>query len=227
MSKSIVIAIDGHSSCGKSTTAKALAEKLNYIYIDSGAMYRAVTLYCLDNDIDPQDEAAVIEALPAIKIELKRNGQGKVTTVLNGKEVESEIRSMRVSGKVSEISKIRQVREHLVHLQRKMGEQKGIVMDGRDIGTVVFPDAELKIFMTAGIEVRAERRHKELLDKGKELPFEEVKANLQKRDKIDSEREFSPLKKAEDAKVLDNSNMTPEEQLEQVLSWFYAVINKQ
>lgn len=215
----IVIAIDGHSSCGKSTMAKAMAKNLNYIYIDSGAMYRAVTLYCLENNIDVNDASAVENVLAKIQISFKKEEDGSNATFLNGKNVETEIRKMRVSDNVSEISKIPAVRTFLVEQQQKMGKSKGIVMDGRDIGTVVFPDAELKIFMTASPEIRAQRRLEELQNKGEQVDFELVLSNLKKRDQIDSNRAVAPLKQADDAKVLDNSNLDQKQQLEIALDW--------
>ncbi|MEX2589444.1 MAG: (d)CMP kinase [Chitinophagales bacterium] len=221
MNKDIVIAIDGHSSCGKSTMAKALAKKLHYLYIDSGAMYRAVTLYCLQNDIDPKDAPAIEKALSYIHIDFRQeNGQN--ITHLNDENVEREIRTMQVSENVSEVSKIGAVRTHLVKLQQDLGRKKGIVMDGRDIGTVVFPSAELKIFMTASPEIRAQRRLDELLEKGEKTDFDTVLQNLHKRDEIDSNREIAPLRKAEDAKVLDNSNLNRKQQLEIALDWAKA-----
>lgn len=214
----IIIAIDGHSSCGKSTMAKSLAQKLGYVYIDTGAMYRVVTLVALrkgwiENKIP--DEKKVVEGLKDISITFKWDEvHGKNTTFLNGENVEEEIRRLEVSENVSPISTIAAVREEMVRQQRLNGKNKGIVMDGRDIGTVVFPDAELKIFMTASPEVRAQRRFIELTQKGEDLSFEEVLSNVNGRDKIDSSRSVSPLKQADDAIVLDNSNLSREEQLE-------------
>ncbi|WP_340113390.1 (d)CMP kinase [Maribellus mangrovi] len=216
--KKIIIAIDGHSSCGKSTMAKQLAQKLGYVYIDTGAMYRVVTLVALrkgwiENKVP--DKAKVIDGLKDIKITFQWDEkQGKNTTFLNGENVEEEIRRLEVSENVSPISTIAEVRAEMVHQQRENGKEKGIVMDGRDIGTVVFPNAELKIFMTASPEIRAERRYKELKEKGLDVNFEEVLSNVEGRDKIDSTREVSPLKQAGDAIVLDTSYMTREEQLE-------------
>lgn len=221
----ITIAIDGYSACGKSTTARAVARGLNYIYVDSGAMYRAVTYYFLENSVDIVDQLQVSEALERIKIEFRRNNQAELTTWLNQKDVEQEIRSMRVSGKVSEVAAIPEVRRAMVKLQQKMGENKGIVMDGRDIGTVVFPRAELKIFMTARPEVRAQRRLKELEQKGVKSSLGEVMANLRERDHIDTTREDSPLTKAEDAIVLDNSEMTFAQQVDEILSLASEKIN--
>jgi cytidylate kinase len=216
--KKIIIAIDGHSSCGKSTLAKSLARELGYVYIDSGAMYRAVTLYALRNgwikNGEP-DRQKVIEGLKDIKITFHWDEKTEQnTTFLNGENVEEEIRQLEVSQNVSPISTIAEVRHEMVKQQRENGKNKGIVMDGRDIGTVVFPDAELKIFMTASPEIRAQRRFKELKEKGLEVNFEEILKNVEERDSIDSGREVSPLKKADDALVLDNSYLTREEQLQ-------------
>ncbi len=215
--KKIIIAIDGHSSCGKSTMAKQLAQKLEYIYIDSGAMYRVVTLVALRKGLiangKPNVEK-VISELKNINITFKWDEvEGKNTTFLNGENVEDEIRQLEVSQNVSPISTIAEVRAEMVKQQRRNAKNKGIVMDGRDIGTVVFPNAELKIFMTASPEIRAERRFKELTEKGDKISFEEILKNVQSRDKIDSTRAVSPLKKADDALVLDNSNLTRAEQL--------------
>lgn len=214
--KKITIAIDGYSSTGKSTMAKALAKKIGYAYIDTGAMYRTVTLYCLDNgllDGDNVDEKALEAALPDIKITFKPDAEGRSETYLNGENVEKEIRSMRVSNKVSIIAAIGFVRRDMVRQQQAMGRDKGIVMDGRDIGTVVFPDAEMKVFVTADAKVRAQRRYDELRGKGDTTTtLEEVLANVTERDRIDTTRAESPLRQAEDALVLDNSHMTIEEQ---------------
>ncbi len=212
----ITIAIDGRSSCGKSTLAKALAAALGYAYVDSGAMYRAVTLFLLENDIDPRQPDAVGAALPGISIGFRRDAQGN-RTLLNGRDVEEQIREMPVSQKVSHVAAIPAVRRAMVSLQQEMGKEKGIVMDGRDIGTVVFPEAELKIFLTASAEERTRRRYAELAAKGKETPVEAVRRNLEERDHIDSTRADSPLRKAEDAVVLDNTHLTPDEQLEAAL----------
>lgn len=212
----IVIAIDGFSSCGKSTMAKDLARKIGYIYIDSGAMYRAVTLFCLNRgliDGDTVDTEALRPLMTEIHIEFRLNpATGKADTYLNGENVEQEIRSMRVSDKVSPVSAIPFVRTALVALQQEMGRQKGIVMDGRDIGTTVFPDAELKIFVTASAATRAQRRVNELRAKGVSVDFDEVVANIVKRDHIDQTRKESPLRKADDAIELDNSTLTIEQQ---------------
>lgn len=216
--KRIIIAIDGHSSCGKSTVAKQLARNLGYIYIDTGAMYRVVTLMALRNgwiENKVPDKEKVIAGLKDMKITFQWDKKtGKNTTFLNGENVEEEIRQLEVSENVSPISTIPEVRKEMVRQQRANGKNKGIVMDGRDIGTVVFPDAELKIFMTASPEIRAQRRYLELKEKGLDVDFDEVLANVEGRDKIDSTRAVSPLKKADDALVLDNSHMTREEQLE-------------
>ena len=214
--KKINIAIDGHSSCGKSTLARAMAEKLHYIYVDSGAMYRAVTLYFLENEVDLNDDQAVAAALDQIKIHFERGDQG-IQTYLNGKQVESEIREMRVSGMVSPVAAISKVRRAMVRQQQKMGAHRGVVMDGRDIGTVVFPDAELKIFLTAEPDERARRRFEELKKKGSSVSMEEIRKNLLERDHIDSNREDSPLRRAVDAVVIDNTHLTPDQQLELAL----------
>lgn len=215
--KKIVIAIDGHSSCGKSTMAKSLARILGYTYIDSGAMYRAVTLFSLRNGWivnGSPNISKIISGLKNIKISFSWNKKtGKNTTFLNGENIEEEIRKLEVSQNVSPISTIAEIRQELVKQQRENGKNKGIVMDGRDIGTVVFPEAELKIFMTASPEIRAQRRFLELKEKGQEVNFDEILANVEERDKIDSSRKVSPLKKANDALILDNSNLTRDEQL--------------
>jgi CMP/dCMP kinase len=225
--KKIIIAIDGYSGCGKSTTAKIVAEKLNYVYIDSGAMYRAVTLYFLRHQIPLDDTEAVINALKRIDIRFEYNPHThKSETYLNGESVEGEIRSMAISDKVSDVSKIHEVREALVMLQQRLGLQKGIVMDGRDIGTQVFPQAELKIFMEADIDVRAERRQAELQTKGEDLPLSDIIQNLQKRDLIDTQRSESPLRKADDAIELDSSNITIEEQTQYVIELAQKVIQE-
>jgi cytidylate kinase len=213
MNKNIVIAIDGYSSCGKSTLAKALAKKLNFIYIDSGAMYRAVTLYFLRNDIDLQDADLVKDALNNIHIDFQTlNNQTSI--MLNGEDVSKEIRQMHVAEKVSTISAIKEVRIAMVKQQQRMGKSGSIVMDGRDIGTVVFPDADLKLFMTADPQIRAERRYAELISKGEEVKIEEIFENLAKRDYQDTTRKESPLLQAQDAIVLDNSTINEAQQLE-------------
>lgn len=222
----IIIALDGYSSCGKSTFAKAIAKELGYLFIDSGAMYRAVTLFAMENGFikDHQlDTAKLKQSMPAVQVDFKFNpASSRHETHLNGRNVEEQIRSMEVSENVSEVSKIKEVRSRLVTLQQKIGESKGIVMDGRDIGTVVFPNAEIKIFMTARPEVRAQRRYKELQEKGQSITLEEVSQNLTQRDYIDENRENSPLRKADDALVLDNSNMTPQQQM----IWFEDILKK-
>lgn len=216
--KKIVIALDGNSGCGKSSTAKALARQLKYIYIDTGAMYRAVTLFFIKHQIDLKNDLDVEEALKQIDISFEyRIEKGKNETYLNGKNAESEIRQMNVSNLVSPVSEISRVRRKLVEQQRRLGAKKGVVMDGRDIGTVVFPDADLKIFMTADLKVRAIRRQKELMENNTEVELEEIIENLRTRDKIDSSRADSPLKKAEDAYEIDTSNLTFDEQVNQIL----------
>lgn len=218
--KKIIIAIDGFSSCGKSTLAKQLAKKLNYVFVDSGAMYRAITLYFLRNHIDWNSENAVHEALQNITLDFEYNDlKGTSDIFLNDENVESFIRDMLVSESVSEVSTIKEVREFAVDQQQQMGEKKGIVMDGRDIGTTVFPNAELKIFVTADVAVRVARRYQELFAKDANITLEEVQQNLEMRDYIDSNREVSPLRKADDAIVLDNSLLNREEQLQIALSW--------
>ena len=229
--KSIIIAIDGFSSCGKSTMAKDLARRIGYIYVDSGAMYRAVTLYCLDNRLINDgvvDTQRLASAMGEIVISFANNPtSGKQETYLNGVCVEQEIRNMRVSNSVSLVSQIDFVREALVAQQRRLGEAKGIVMDGRDIGTEVFPNAELKIFVTASLEVKANRRFKELVEKGEKVTYEEVVQNVKQRDYDDQHRKESPLRKAEDAIELDNSYMTFEEQDAWVLQRFKEALNRQ
>jgi CMP/dCMP kinase len=216
----IIITIDGWSSCGKSTLARQLAGKLDYLYIDSGAMYRAITLYFLRNHIDWSSHREVEKALKNIELEFRTNSQSNRSEMfLNGENVEFVIRDLVVAEKVSEVAAIREVREYAVAQQRKMGKGKGIVMDGRDIGSVVFPKAELKIFMTADNAVRVERRFRELFDKNPNITIEEVKTNLEMRDYIDSNREVSPLKKAKDAIVLDNTNISEVDQLKLALKW--------
>ena len=216
--KKITIAIDGYSACGKSTTAKAVAAVLGYTFIDSGAMYRAVTLYFLDNYITLSNKKEVLKALANIEINFKLNPEtGKSEVCLNGLNVEKEIRKMRVTEMVSPVSAIPEVRRAMVAQQQKMGRGKGIVMDGRDIGTVVFPDAELKLFMTADINIRAARRQQELLEKGQMVELGKIKDNLQERDNIDSSREEGPLKKAEDAISIDTSYITIDEQVDKVV----------
>lgn len=218
--KKIIIAIDGFSSCGKSTLAKQLAKELNYVFVDSGAMYRAITLYFLRNHIDWNNLNEVHDALQNITLEFEYNdSKGTSDMFLNDENVENLIREMLVSENVSEVSALKEVREFAVAQQQKMGLKKGVVMDGRDIGTTVFPEAELKIFVTADVAIRVGRRYKELLEKGQTVSIEEVQQNLEMRDYIDSNREFSPLRKADDAVVLDNSELTREEQLKLALKW--------
>lgn len=224
MSKKINIAIDGYSSCGKSTLAKAIAKEIKYIYVDSGAMYRAVTLYCLENEIMHADGSYIheelLEGLRHINISFNYSRtQGKSETFLNGQNVEEEIRSLRVSSYVSKVAKIKEVREQLVKFQQKLGKKKGVVMDGRDIGTVVFPQAELKIFMTANQEIRAQRRFDELIAKGQVVTLEDVDLNLRERDRIDTTRKENPLRKADDAITLDNSHLSHSQQLAQAIAW--------
>jgi cytidylate kinase len=217
--KKIIIAIDGYSACGKSTTAKLVANKLGYIYIDSGAMYRAVTLYFLENYISLTDPHAVAQALANIHITFIHNPQlQKNETYLNGLNVEEEIRKMYISDKVSEVSALAEVRKCMVEQQQKMGKKRGVVMDGRDIGTCVFPDAELKIFMTADMMVRAKRRQEELLAKEELVPLDDIIKNLQMRDHIDTTRTQSPLRMADDAYLLDNTHITIDEQIEFVIN---------
>ena len=227
--KKITIAVDGFSSCGKSTMAKDLAKKIGYIYIDSGAMYRAVTLYAIENNLikdgKPQSEE-LIKRLPEIEIRFVLNKEtGNPEVTLNGVNVEKKIRTMEVSNLVSPVAAIPQVRHAMVEQQQKLGAEKGIIMDGRDIGTTVFPDAELKIFVTASPEVRANRRVAELLAKGDNVTFEEVLENVKSRDEIDQNREESPLRKADDALLLDNSDMTIKEQDEWLMNEFNRVVN--
>lgn len=215
--KKIVIAIDGHSSCGKSTMAKDLAREVGYIYVDTGAMYRAVTLYCMRNNLFSAEGEVLVTgleaAMPRVNVTFRLNEQsGKPDTYLNGERVEDIIRSIEVSGNVSKVAAIPFVREAMVEQQRAMGKDKGIVMDGRDIGTTVFPDAELKVFVTASAEVRAQRRYDELKAKGMAADFADILKNVQERDYLDSHRAVSPLRQAPDALLLDNSNMTIAEQ---------------
>jgi cytidylate kinase len=219
--KKIIITIDGWSSCGKSTLAKQLAKQLHYAYIDSGAMYRAITLYFLRNHIDWTNHTDVAHALESVKIEFHHNPKSHQSDIyLNDEDVEYLIRELIVAEKVSEVAAIKEVREFAVAQQQQMGSKKGIVMDGRDIGTTVFPNAELKLFMTADIATRVERRFKEMYEKNPNVTIEEVKNNLEMRDYIDSHREISPLRQAEDAVVLDNTNLTMEEQLDFALKLF-------
>jgi cytidylate kinase len=221
--KNIIVAIDGFSSCGKSTMAKELACEAGYIYVDSGAMYRAVSLFCIQNGWMSETDINAEELknnLKSIKIEFKTNTEGKSETFLNGKNVENEIRTLEVANGASRVSTLGFVRHELVHQQQFMGLKKGIVMDGRDIGTVVFPNAELKIFLTASPEIRAKRRLDEMSAKGEIAFFEDVLANVKERDERDQNREESPLRKAEDAIVIDNSEMSREEQRELLRTLF-------
>lgn len=221
--KPIIITIDGWSSCGKSTLAKELASSLNYVYIDSGAMYRAITLYFLRNHIDWTKKRVVEEALESINLDFRFNEKSQQTEMyLNDENVEYVIRDMVVAEKVSEVAAIKEVRDFAVAQQRKMGDMKGLVMDGRDIGTVVFPLAELKIFMTADSAVRVERRFRELYEKNPNITIEEVTHNLAMRDYIDSNREISPLRKADDAVELNNTNLTMKQQAEIAQKWANA-----
>lgn len=225
--KRIIIAIDGFSSSGKSTMARRLAARTGYRYIDSGAMYRAVTLYALEHGLisaeGEPDSAAIIAALPDIHIDFAVQPDGTQHTMLNGTDVEAEIRRLRVSNAVSPVSAIAEVRHALVAMQQALGKERGIVMDGRDIGTVVFPDAELKIFVDASPETRAQRRFKEMVEKGSAVSYEDVLANVVHRDKIDTTRAESPLRRAEDAIAIDNSAMTLEEQDQWLLDQFSRV----
>ena len=216
----ITIAIDGFSSTGKSTVAKQLAKALGYIYVDTGAMYRAVTFYAMDKGLINESDfniEALIYQLPKISISFKFNeALGFAEVYLNGKNIEKKIRTLKVSSFVSKVAAISEVRQKLVEQQQKMGQDKGVVMDGRDIGTVVFPEAELKLFMTASAETRAKRRYQELLERGEQVSYEDVLANVQERDHIDSTREDSPLTKAKDTIEIDNSNMTLDEQFNKI-----------
>lgn len=226
MDKRLIIAIDGYSSCGKSTFAKAIAKELNYIFIDSGAMYRAVTLFCMRRNFISKGRIyteSILTELKDINIDFLYNSDIKeYETFLNSENVEKDIRSMDVAVYVSQISQIAEVRTRMVELQRKIGMYKGIVMDGRDIGTVVFPDADIKIFMTASVEIRAKRRFNEVKAKGIQIPFDEIKRNIIARDIADENRDISPLRRADDAMVLDNSRMTVEEQM----AWVKQIIEK-
>jgi len=223
--KKVIITIDGYSSCGKSTLAKQLAGELDYVYIDSGAMYRAITLYFIQNRVDWNNPAEVHEALGNISLEFVYNPVTMLSEInLNGENVEHLIREMLVAERVSEVAAVKEVREFAVAQQRQMGENGGIVMDGRDIGTTVFPHAELKIFMTADTAIRVERRFKELYAKNKNITLHEIKENLELRDYIDTNREISPLRKAEDAIILDNSQLTLEDQQKLVMQWVDDII---
>ena len=224
--KKLIIAIDGHSSCGKSTVAKDLAKKIGYTYIDSGAMYRVVTLFAMRHNLiseDQVDENKLAHLISEVAISFQYNNEKqRHETYLNGELVEDEIRNMSVSNNVSVIAKIKFVRDKMVAFQRELSKEGGVIMDGRDIGTVVFPNAELKIFMTADVEIRAIRRFKELKEKVEDISLDEIRENVKKRDFIDENRDESPLKKAEDAIVLNNSHLTPAEQLD----WIVDQMNK-
>lgn len=226
MNKKLIIAVDGYSSCGKSTFARKIAKELEYIFIDSGAMYRAVTLYALRKDLidkDKIDVKGIIDTLPYIQMDFRYNTDKKLyETYLNNENVEEDIRGIEVSAYVSPLSQIKEVRDKMVQLQREIGVFKGIVMDGRDIGTVVFPDADIKIFMTASPEIRAQRRFRELQEQGVEVNFDDILENINTRDSADSGRDISPLKKADDSFVLDNTNMTVDDQM----GWFRDILQK-
>lgn len=225
MDKKFIIAVDGYSSCGKSTFAKSIAKEMGYLYIDSGAMYRAVALFGIRHNIVSRQEVQkekLISQLDEINIDFKKNVQGNYETFLNGENIEDEIRGVMISEHASNVSKIKEVRAKLVSLQQSLGKGGGIVMDGRDIGTVVFPNADLKIFMTAKPEIRSKRRYDELKGKGLDVDYYEVLKNLQDRDFQDSNREESPLRKAVDAIELDNSDMTPVQQM----VWFRELISR-
>jgi len=230
VNKKISIAIDGYSSCGKSTLAKALARKLHYNYLDTGAMYRAVTLHAIKEGFFKDDLLYVdnlIDSLQNIELHFEYNQEHHRSEIfLNGKNVETEIRQLEVASKVSEVSAVPEVRKKLQHLQREIGKNKAVVMDGRDIGTVVIPDAELKIFMTADEEIRTKRRFEELRAQGKDLTMNEVRENLKHRDYIDTHRAEDPLRQAEDALLLDNSKINQEEQLTLVLGWVDEILSK-
>lgn len=227
MARRIIIAIDGFSSCGKSTLAKQLAARLGYNYIDSGAMYRAITLHFIRHNVDLTDHDQILAALAGIHLSFEFNELTQSSDIhLNEENIEHLIREMVVAEKVSEVAAIREVRSFAVAQQKKMGKKRGLVMDGRDIGTVVFPDAELKIFMNASPEIRVMRRFEELYASNPNITLEEVKHNLELRDYIDSNREESPLRRAEHSRLLDNSGLTREEQLEKVLHWVNATISE-
>jgi cytidylate kinase len=221
----MIIAIDGYSACGKSTLAKALGKVLHFAYIDTGAMYRAVTLYFLRHSVDLTDEKQVQDALAHIEIHFEREKTGN-HVFLNGEDIEAEIRKMYVSDSVSQVAAISEVRRQMVRLQQAMGHRRSLIMDGRDIGTVVFPNADLKIFLTADSLIRTQRRVDELKSKGQEIDFEAVRKNLQERDRIDSTRLDSPLRQADDAILIDNTQLTPDEQLQKVLE-LVTVFEKQ
>jgi CMP/dCMP kinase len=225
MNKKLIIAIDGYSSCGKSTFARLIAKELNYIFIDSGAMYRAVTLYCMRKNYinsNSLDTASILADIRDIHIDFVYNpDQNEYETFLNSENVEKDIRGMEVTAHVSQISQIHEVRERMVELQRQIGISKGIVMDGRDIGTVVFPDADIKIFMTASVDIRAKRRFNELKEKGIIIDYEEIKRSIVARDIADENRDISPLRRADDAIILDNSRMTIKDQM----AWIKNIID--
>lgn len=221
--RKIIVAIDGYSSCGKSTIAKALAKHAGYMYVDTGAMYRAVALYMLRHGIE--GDTAVVEALGDVTVGFALQTDGTQHTMLNGEDVEGQIRTLEVGNKASQVSQIKEVRAFLVRQQQAMGEEKGIVMDGRDIGTVVFPQAELKLFLTARPEVRAQRRYDELAAKGETPDYQDVLRDVNERDYRDTHRAESPLRQAEDAVVVDNSDMTREEQMEHIIALFDKLTN--
>ncbi|MDB5235922.1 MAG: cytidylate kinase [Hymenobacter sp.] len=223
--KQLVIAIDGYSSCGKSTTAKAVAAALHYAYVDTGAMYRAVTLYLLEHNIPFEDLAAIEQALHTLTISFRRNRRtGRNEVFLDGVNREDDIRQMRISNSVSEVSVIPMVRHAMVAQQQRMGRKRGVVMDGRDIGTTVFPDAEVKVFMTADVVVRAQRRQEELAQKAEHVPLEDIIENLRKRDHLDSTRAESPLRRAADAVLLDTTHLVIDEQVDFVLERVSAAL---
>ncbi len=223
--RKLIIAIDGYSACGKSTTAKEVARILGYFYVDSGAMYRAVTFYFLEHHVAITNPREVARALTDIKITFKNNSKGSTETYLNGINSEQEIRSMRVSDWVSQVSALKEVREAMVQAQRKMGKSKGIVMDGRDIGTTVFPQAEVKVFLTADLAVRAFRRQQELLERDELVDLDTIMDNLSQRDAYDSNRQISPLRKAADAFVIDTTHFTIDEQVDEVIRMAISRMN--
>ncbi|MCK9256111.1 MAG: (d)CMP kinase [Bacteroidales bacterium] len=229
MQKLIKIAVDGHSSCGKSTLARDLSKYFNFLYIDTGAMYRAVTLFSIRIGVfkdNLENYDLLIQNLSRINIEFKQSSNNKTEIFLNGENVENEIRNLEVSSKVSKIATLSELRALMVGLQRKMSENKSVVMDGRDIGTVVFPDADIKIFLTASLEIRAKRRFDELKEKTKDLDYNAILKNISERDFIDQNREISPLKKAEDAILIDNSNLNPKQQLDLAVKIIKKKINE-